>query len=345
AREFLIDAADGAVLRARDLEVTSHLTGHGRVFDPNPVATLGDPTLQDNADADGPEFAGAYRDVLLPNLTRAIADRFGAVALRGPYARVTDYIESPFLRNPMSSTGDFLFGRDADGFEAVMAYYHVDRTQRYIQSLGFADLNNRDIRVDPHGLRGAKNAHYLGFPSGGGHIAFGQGGTTGGVDLAEDADVIWHEYGHSMQDNQNPGAYLGLGEPGAQGEGFGDYWAFVNTALTSPGVSDPACIGEWAWEGSCLRRTDGTKHYPEDIEREVHADGEIWSAFLTQIAVALGPETANRIILQSHYLVPMFPRFGDGVAAILDADQALYGGAHVAAIADLATQRGFPVAP
>ncbi|HUD72494.1 MAG TPA: M4 family metallopeptidase [Dongiaceae bacterium] len=344
AREFLIDANDGALLRARDLEATSHETGRGRVFDPNPVSTLGDPTLRDNDDADGPEFAPAYREVELPNLTRLIADRFDKIALRGPFARVTDFIESPFMLNPMSSTGDFLFGRDADGFEAVMAYYHVDRTQRYIQSLGFADLDNRDIRVDPHGLKGAKNAHYLGFPPGMGHIAFGAGGT-GGVDLAEDADVIWHEYGHSMQDNQNPGAYLSLGETGAQGEGFGDYWAFINTVVTSPNVADPACIGEWAWEGECLRRTDGTKHYPEDIEREVHADGEIWSAFLTQIAVALGPETANRIILESHFLAPMFPKFDDGARALLDADQALYGGAHAATIAGLATARGIDVGP
>jgi hypothetical protein len=342
AREFLIDAGNGAVLRARDLEATSHITGHGRVFDPNPVATLDDPTLQDNDDSDGPEFAPAYRDVELPNLTRALADRFGKVALRGPFARVTDFIESPFLANPMSTTGDFLFGRDADGFEAVMTYFHVDRTQRYIQALGFADLDNRAIRVDPHGLRGAKNAHYLGFPPGMGHVAFGAGGT-GGVDLAEDADVIWHEYGHSMQDNQNPGAYLGVGEPGAQGEGFGDYWAFINTVVTSPTVSDPACIGEWAWEGVCLRRTDGTKHYPEAIEHEVHADGEIWSALLTQIAVALGPETANRVILESHYLVPMFPKFIDGVVALLDADQALYGAAHQATIAEIAGARGFPI--
>ena len=344
AREFLIDAQDGALLRGRNLEVTSHETGLGRVFDPNPVATLGDPTLQDNDDADGPEFAPAYHEVLLPNLTRAFQDRFGKIALRGPHARVTEYIESPFQANPMSSTGDFRFGRDAEGFEAVMAYYHVDRTQRGIQALGFADLNNRPIRVDPHGVRGAKNAHYVGFPPGGGWIAFGAGGT-GGVDLAEDADVIWHEYGHAMQDNQNPGAYLALGEPGAQGEGFGDYWAFVNTVVTSPGVADPACIGEWAWEGVCLRRTDGTKHYPEDLEREVHADGEIWSAFLTQIALALGPETANRIILESHYLVPMFPRFADGAQALLDADQALYGGANAGTIAGLAAARGIAVTP
>jgi len=335
AREYLIDARTGTVVRERDLEVDSHLTGLGRVFDPNPVAYLGDPTLSDNDDADGPEFAPAYLDVELPALRRLYWDRYGPVTLSGPYVRITDLIESPFLANVMTD-GRFLFTRDQDGFEAVMAYFHIDRTQRYIQSLGFTAVNNRPIRVDPHGLRGAQNAHYVGFPSGSGWIAFG----TGGVDLAEDADVAWHEYGHAMQDNQNPAAYAFLGEIGAQGEGFGDYWAYVNTVVTSPALPDPECIGEWAFEGVCLRRVDGRKHYPEDLEYEVHADGEIWSALLRDIALATGIGAANRIILESHFLVPLFPRFSDGAAALRDADQALYAGAHLGAIDAALAARG-----
>ena len=336
AREYLIDARTGAVVRDRDLVVDGHLTGSGRVFDPNPVAYLGDPTLRDNNDADGPTFAPAYLEVALPGLSRMYWDRFGPVTLSGPYVRITDLIESPFLANVTSPDGRFLFTRDQDGFEAVMAYFHIDRTQRYIQSLGFTAVNNRAIRVDPHGLRGVQNAHYVGLPPGGGWIAFG----TGGVDLAEDADVVWHEYGHAMQDNQNPGAYTFLGEIGAQGEGFGDYWASVNTVLTNPALPDPECIGEWAFEGVCLRRTDGAKHYPEDIEGEVHADGEIWSALLRDIALATGPDVANTIILESHFLAPMFPRFCAGAAALRDADDTLYGGAHRDAVTSAAAERG-----
>jgi hypothetical protein len=336
AREYLIDARTGAVVRDRDLAVDGHVTGSGRVFDPNPVAYLGDPTLRDNNDADGPGFAPAYLEVALTGLSRMFSDRFGPVTLSGPHVRVTDLIESPYLANVTSPDGRFLFTRDQDGFEAVMAYFHIDRTQRYIQSLGFTSVNNRQIRVDPHGLRGAQNAHYVGFPFGRGWISFG----TGGVDLAEDADVIWHEYGHAMQDNQNPGAYTFVGEVGAQGEGFGDYWASVNSVLTNPSLPDPECIGEWAFEGVCLRRTDGTRHYPEDIEGEVHADGEIWSALLRDVAIATGPEVANRIILESHFLVPMFPRFCAGAAALRDADDTLYGGAHRDAVTGAAAVRG-----
>jgi hypothetical protein len=336
ARESLIDARTGALIRERDLAVDGHVTGRGRLFDPNPVAFLGDPTLRDQDDADGPEFSPAYLDVALPGLTRAFLDLLGPVTLSGPHVRVTDFVESPFLPNVTSPDGSFLFHRDADGFESVMTYFHIDRTQRYIQSLGFAAVNNRPIRVDPHGLRGEQNAHYVGYPFGMGWIAFG----TGGVDLAEDADVIWHEYGHAMQDNQNPGGYLALGEAGAQGEGFGDYWAYVNTVLTGPALADPECVGEWAFEGECLRRTDSGKHYPEDLEREVHADGEIWSSVLRDVARDIGPDTANAIILESHFLVPRFPRFCAGAAALRDADDALYAGANRTAVAGAAARHG-----
>ena len=38
-----------------------------------------------------------------------------------------------------------------------MCYYHIDRNQRYIQSLGWTKVNNRRIQVDPHGSNGLDN--------------------------------------------------------------------------------------------------------------------------------------------------------------------------------------------
>ena len=46
----------------------------------------------------------------------------------------------------------------------------------------------------------------------------------GGVDDAEDAEVILHEYGHAIQDSQSRRLRRSE-EAGAIGEGFGDYWA------------------------------------------------------------------------------------------------------------------------
>lgn len=121
---------------------------------------------------------------------------------------------------------------------------------------------------------------------------------------------------------------------------FGDYWAFTS-GPTGPGDFDPACIAEWDFNPSgCLRRVDGAKHYPEDIVHEVHADGEIWSSALHDIHLTAGRETTDRIVLQSHFLVPMFPRFCDGARALRDADDLLDGGANRAAIGGALASRG-----
>ena len=70
---------------------------------------------------------------------------------------------------------------------------------------------------------------------------------TGGVDDAEDAEIILHEYGHAIQDNQVPG-FGASNECGAMGEGFGDYLAgsfFANASrpdcsrALAPGMPSP----------------------------------------------------------------------------------------------------------
>ena len=75
-----------------------------------------------------------------------------------------------------------------------MSYYHIDTLQRYIQSLGFQNINNRSIKVNVNGTA-ADNSFYSPTTKA---LTFG----TGGVDDAEDAGIIAHEYGHSIQDNQ-----------------------------------------------------------------------------------------------------------------------------------------------
>jgi Zn-dependent metalloprotease len=327
AREYVVSDATGAVLRDRPL-VQESVTGKGQVFDPNPVNKLNDTSLTDQADADAAVPAGAYSMVSLLQLNDAVDDTFG---LTGPYVSMED-IESPSNTPPRIADKDmFIFTRNSDHFEEVMCYFHIDRNQRYIQSLGFTNINNRPHKVDAHGVDGDNNSHYLGVPTGMGHIAFGDGG----VDGAEDADTIMHEYGHSIQDNSSNGKYLHGGEAGAMGEGFGDYWAASN----SPAGFDIACVAEWDY-APCLRRVDGNKHYPEDIEGEVHADGEIWSAALWAIRQSLGREKTDKIVLESHFLVPDNPTFKDGAEALLKADEMLFEGKNADVICEKMTERG-----
>jgi zinc metalloprotease ZmpB len=108
------------------------------------------------------------------------------------------------------------------------------------------------------------------------------------------------------------------------GEGFGDYLAAtVNAAIA--GTFQINCIAEWdatsyaAGVPHCLRTLDSTKHFPEDADGEVHDDGEMWSASLFQIRNALGATLADRLIIQSHFLLSSNANFSDGSNALVTA--------------------------
>src|SRR2546423_14028411 len=70
----------------------------------------------------------------------------------------------------------------------------------------------------------------------------------GGVDDAEDAEVILHEYGHAIHDGS--GFVFGSEEAGAISEGFGDYWAvdfsdIMAQRLGVPELTPLPCVMDW----------------------------------------------------------------------------------------------------
>jgi fungalysin metallopeptidase (M36) len=276
--------------------VVGGTTAQGQVFKPNPVADLGIESLTDQKDADffsaDPFLATAYHRVTLTNLD-------GTGTLSGAYAKVLSN-----TGKAATNTGSgFFYTRDQDQFEQTMAYYWVTQAQLYIQSLGFGStlpaVNKRQqlLRIDQFG---GDNSF---FSEGTGKLTITLG--KGGVDDAEDAEVIVHEYGHSVQDNQVPG-FGSSEEAGAIGEGFGDYLAVTVSSAFAPTPDEP-CVADWDSTSytttvpHCLRRVDGDKHYPEDLVGEVHADGEIWSRALWDIHNALGPALADRIIIDAQF--------------------------------------------
>ena len=114
-------------------------TGMGRVFFPNPVASLQNQNLTDQKDADYPALQPAYRNVSLTNLS-------GSGYLQGDWANV----KSSTGPLAYSSDNKFCYNRKDDQFEQVMAYYWITEAQKYIQSLGFGssyDLLIRRLRM------------------------------------------------------------------------------------------------------------------------------------------------------------------------------------------------------
>jgi hypothetical protein len=278
----------------------------GTVFLPNPVVALRDQSLTDDRDADSPAFAAAYSIVRLRNL-----DDSGY--LRGAFASVCAPRGCAF-----SEDRQFHYDRSDFRFEQVMAYYAVTKAQRYLRKLGFDDVNagQQEVLI----RSGIDNSFYDPMKD---QLVFG----SGGVDDAEDMDVIWHEYGHAIQDAQVPGFGKG-GDAAAIGEGFGDYWAFTMSEPVTP--VDPACIADWdsvsytTTVPHCLRRVD-TDLTTADLTGEPHHDGQVWSRALYDIHRALGAETTDRIVITAQSSFAADATFSDAVAATRAAARALYG--------------------
>jgi hypothetical protein len=235
------------------------------------------------------------------------------------------------------TNGKFLFKRGQAGFNEVMVYFHIDRVQRYIQELGFNNVLNKPIKVNVNGPINDDNSSYS---PGTKALTFGRGG----VDDAEDADIILHEYGHAIQDDQVPG-FGESAQAGAMGEGFGDYLAASFFADVKPAKLKP-CIGTWdavAYSGDdppSLRRLDSNKKFPKDLKGEVHDDGEIWSACLWELRGQLGRQTADKLILAHHFQISRSAGFEDAANGLVTVDKVLNEGHNEAVIRDIFVRRG-----
>jgi zinc metalloprotease ZmpB len=178
------------------------------VFFPNPVQSLEDESLTDRKDADYAALAPAYE-------RKTLTDLDGSGTLTGTYAKVVSETGKP-ARNTGSG---FIYTRDQDQFEQVMGYYWVTQAQLYIQSLGFGTtlpaVNRRRQLLRINRFGGDNSIYRDGTKKL--TITLGKGG----VDDGEDAEVIVHEYGHSVQDDQVPG-FGSSPEAGAIGEAFSE---------------------------------------------------------------------------------------------------------------------------
>lgn len=301
------------------------------VFNPDPL-TAG------NFNYGAPYTDSFDQDVLELNANRV------AVQMPVKFENDTFFLESNFvairefsLPEVQPATGIiplFNYTRSQSGFEDANVYYHINTFQNYIQTLGFDNIVNYQIAVDAHALSGSDNSNFnAGFSPP--RLHFGEGG----VDDAEDADVIVHEYGHAIMHSAAPGTNNGT-ERRALDEAIGDYFASSYSRWLSP--------NRWAdvftWDGHNEfwpgRSSVSSDHYPEDLNNNLYTDADIWSATLMQIWGDIGREATDAIMIQAAY------SFSDGMtmpqAALLflQADTLLFGGSHFTPIRQRMYDRG-----
>ncbi len=214
--------------------------------------------------------------------------------MSGPFVEIAE-LQAPSTGLFQQPTSDFDFTRDEQGFEAANCYHHIDKNMRYINfDLGIplvSMYNGGVIRYDPHGFNGADNSSY-----GSGNLNFGEGG----VDDAEDMDVILHELGHGLHDWVTNGS---LSQVNGLSEGTGDYWA--NSYKRSLGFWTPADASYYyvfGWDGHNPfwpgRVTNYGAMYPGGLTGQIHTDGQIWATVLLEIWEIIGREKTDTAVLE-----------------------------------------------
>ena len=206
----LVDANTGVRLLQENRSAFAVGTGMANV--PNPIQTSGILDLKDNDDATSPELDGQRSAVDLLGLAE------GTSLLKGEFVDLATY-DSPTCPRldgqcPDADNADraYFYTRDQPEFEQVVIYNAVDSVQRYLRDIlsfkdeqGNATIRNFPTRAVAHWYTNDESFYSPLADNGRGVLYFGDGG----VDDAEDADIVVHEFGHAIQHNQNPVCFPG----------------------------------------------------------------------------------------------------------------------------------------
>lgn len=302
------------------------------VFNPDPLTSSGNSygcPYCDNNDSTNNELDAA-----------SVKKTVIATWSSGVFSLINQYVEIASFSAPSdpvvtSTTPEFKYNRLEQGFEDVNAFYHITTFAEYVVGIGFGAMIANKVYADVHALDGDDQSQFTpGPPS---QLFFGEGG----VDDAEDADVLVHEYGHALSNWANGTNSKVSKQRTALDEGLGDYFA----------VSYGRSINEFCWEAMFTwdghnefwdgRTAASTKHYPEDLVANEHIDAELWSSALMELWSLIGRETLDTLVLESLYSWPIVMSMQDAAELMIATDSFITGGKNFLALYKVFFLRGF----
>jgi Zn-dependent metalloprotease len=294
--ECLVDAHNGTLLSRTNKVVhveAPDVTVSGNVYPThlyNPAQNL--PLMNLKITEGGNTY---YTDAngLLPlnNSTPVNVD----ISLEGKWSKVITNGATPsFSATANPGTNTLTFDNDAS-IQERCGYYHVNLIHDYMRSFFTTWDDTQSPTLDnalPTNIdltTGNCNAFYNGTSINFYALA------NGCNNLAQAADVVYHEYGHGISDkfyDWQGSSFIN----GAMGEGYSDVWGCSLTQSPLLGV------GFSTTDQDPIRRYDiNPKVYPQDIQGQVHADGEIIAGAWWDISVALGIPFMMDLFTETHW--------------------------------------------
>lgn len=327
-REFLIN--NNEIFYQRDLNsyhtTTQDSTCNFLVFNPDPISPIyksyGGIYIDDNDQ--NQSVLDPLRDTVQE--MAFYNSNAGYFELKNDFVSIEEF-SNPVHLPPTSTTGNFFFSRYEPEFEQVNAFYHITKYQRFVQSLGFTNLANFPIRVDANAMNGSDNSMFQ--PSPQPSLFFGEGG----VDDAEDADVIIHEYGHALSYSAAPGTNNGT-ERSTLDEALGDYLAASYSKLIVP--FKWYNIFSWDGHNPFFDGRSGVapnKNYKNiTFNNGIYEHTNLWVNALMDIEDIYGVGITHTLLFESLYGYYSFMTYTDAALLMVEADSNLYNGTHVTAM-------------
>ncbi len=304
----------------------------GNVFMPDPLTTSGNVYGSPWVDSSNGNTAELLSQLVSKTLITTFEN--DSFRLKNDFVLIKD-VSSPYTPVAISVLPNFSFNRSQSGFEDVNVLYHITTFNDYVRNtLGFSNICNYQVIADPHALNGADNSNFNPAQSPP-RLSFGDGG----VDDAEDADVIVHEYSHAISHSAAPNTNNGL-QRMAMDEGIGDYFASSYSRSINPLFWESV----YTWDGHnqfwAGRFTNSIDHYPEDLVNNKYGDADIWSSVLMEIWGDIGRETTDKLMIQANQSFASNMTMPQAAVLYLQADQLLFAWSHFQPIRDRMVARG-----
>jgi hypothetical protein len=302
-----------------------------KVFMPDPLTSshqIYGGVFINNLDANSAWLDAALIDTLLEAKYDTLSNSF---FLENIHGKIVD-ANAPNV-NPIEQASPFFyFNRTQSGFEDGNALFHITNFKKQINNLGFTGLMNQQILIDAHGHNGDDNSTF--YKTNPPLLDLG----TGGVNDAEDADVIIHEYSHglSWQANNN---FISTAERLALDEGLADYFA----TSYSRKIDTFGWHRMFTWDGHNEfwggRNAIVSSNYASPFSLNVYVGGSVWNNAMSLIWEKLGAEITDKLMLQSMYFYTDSTTLPQAANYILQADTLLYQGIHSGVICEKFVQK------
>ncbi|MDE1465776.1 hypothetical protein [Spartinivicinus poritis] len=303
--------------------------GRAKIFKFDPPTKLKNSNINHNS----PEVKNAYSVVTLPSITKIN----NLYYLKNKWVEITKLSPLKGLKPTSSLTGDWLYERDSKAFVEANAFYHIDQSQRYLQSLGYIGnkgIQNRPIKVDTH----AEVGNNAGYSAADNAIRFGIQPKTG-INFAESPQVIIHEYGHAILSDavSHVKRLAPTSMPsdwGAIHEGFSDFWAASYYLKANKNVYKLLSPFKWMKINRDFRKLhiqyDRSKRY--NAHQRINGDfysEELWATPLVNslkslVEKGIPVEEVDKVVIEGHMGLGYYTSLRQAAQSIVKTANLLY---------------------